>query len=102
MLKKQQELLRDDFKDSEDSKKNVDAVKEKGKNTPKLKENSNIEMFADDSTANYIGNSIDSIHVEILTLLDELRYFGLKPTQCFFILQRQKSCLCPRLHLLIH
>ena len=84
--------MRDDFKDSEDSKKkNVDAVKEKGKNTPKLKENSNIEMltFADDSTANYIGNSIDSIHVQILKLLDELRCFGLKPTQCFFILRRE-------------
>jgi len=36
---------------------------------------SNIEMFADDSTAYFIGNSIDTIHVEILKLLDKLHYW---------------------------
>ena len=37
-VKKQQALLRNDFKDSEDSKKNVDAVKVTRKNPPKLKD----------------------------------------------------------------
>ena len=37
-VKKQQALLRNDFKDSEDAKKNVDAVKVTRKNPPKLKD----------------------------------------------------------------
>ena len=36
----------------------------------------NIEMFADDSTAYFIGNSIDSIHVQILKILDNLHYWS--------------------------
>lgn len=37
-MKKQQPLLRNGFKDVEDSKKSVDAVKVKAKNAPKLKD----------------------------------------------------------------
>ena len=36
----------------------------------------NIEMFADDSTAYFIGNSIDSIHVQIQKLLDNVHYWS--------------------------
>ena len=36
----------------------------------------NIEMFVDDSTAYFIGNSIDSIHVKIQRLLDNLHYWS--------------------------
>ena len=33
-------------------------------------------MFADDSTAYFIGNSIDSIHIQIQKLLDNLHYWS--------------------------